>query len=290
MTGTPIQNRLMDLFSLFKFLKPSPFDDLSVFNSEVSDKWKARSDPESVAKLKTLVNCLSLRRPKNTINLPPREDKVTYVDFSDSEWEHYERVRQGTRHRLDSLQESKRGSMVMNALAWINELRLLCNYGLVNSHALRLPELGTNADTTWDQAEAQRSFDLLDEAGLATCSSQGCEQDLTSVATDEDHCDEPWISHTLELLCSLCTKQEGAGVIRLWKVCNHIPRRYEVAVAAGPTETHEPMDRRFSLLQGQALIATGYIPSKIKQVLKDIEGSASDTKRSVVDLVGLHYS
>lgn len=32
-TGTPVQNGVMDLFPVFRFLRYSPYDDPSIFNS-----------------------------------------------------------------------------------------------------------------------------------------------------------------------------------------------------------------------------------------------------------------
>lgn len=196
-TGTPIQNRLMDLFSLFKFLRCSPFNDLKVFNSQVTQKWKARSDPESVAKLKILVNCLSLRRPKTTIELPPRSDDKTELYFNQQEMEDYERVRKRTLFSINSLESGNRengGATFLNALKWVNELRLTCNHGIRNSQETQQAE---QLAPTWSMHEAQARFDQLDEVGLAKCSNATCCQDLSSALSSEivaEHDDEPWIS------------------------------------------------------------------------------------------------
>ena len=67
-TGTPIQNRLTDLASLFIFLRVHPFDDLETFKNHVVKGWKSRSDPEAVAKLKLLISSITLRRSKQPID------------------------------------------------------------------------------------------------------------------------------------------------------------------------------------------------------------------------------
>uniref|UniRef100_A0A8C4QXF1 Transcription termination factor 2 n=1 Tax=Eptatretus burgeri TaxID=7764 RepID=A0A8C4QXF1_EPTBU len=59
-TGTPIQNNLMDLYSIFRFLRCDPFDDLQVWKSKVdSGTAKARE------RLKILVRSLLLHRTKD---------------------------------------------------------------------------------------------------------------------------------------------------------------------------------------------------------------------------------
>ena len=254
MTGTPIQNRLMDLFSLFRFLQAYPFNDPRTFSSEVTEKWKATLDPECVAKLKTLVNCLSLRRPKETIELPARRDQTTIVDFTDEERHHYEKVQNSTSQRINSAFKNKQGPTFLNALRWVNELRSLCNHGLANDKIPRASEQASSTAVSWNQQEAQSNFDRLDQApGLAQCSNTGCGQDLSSISTDEDHCDEPSISETLELLCSSCAANSNLHSMGFLKVCNHYPRRaVEGSVISGTGELHGK-DKKFSILQGQEL-------------------------------------
>ena len=276
-TGTPIQNRLMDLFSLFKFLQSYPFNDRKIFDLEVTEKWRAKSDPESVAKLKTLVNCLSLRRPKETINLPARHDQTIPVDFSDVERCHYEKVKHGTLRRIDSADQGKPGATFLNALKWVNELRLVCNHGVANSHTFKEFEQEPIAEVGWGKVEAQDYFDRLDHADLAKCSK--CEQDLASTMTDEDHCDEPSISETLELLCTSCVSSEGESSTRLMRVCNHLPRGSAVAPTA--IEGEYSSDRKFTITHGQTLLVRGYTPSKIKRVVQDLADSPSTVKRLV---------
>ena len=254
MTGTPIQNRLMDLFSLFKFLQAYPFNDPRIFSSEVTEKWEARSDPECLIKLKMLVNCLSLRRPKETIDLPARMDQTTMVEFTDEERRHHKNVLNSTSQRIESAYKDKQGPTFLNALRWVNELRSLCNHGLASDKIPRTSEQESGTAVSWNQQEAQSNFDRLDQApGLAQCSNTGCGQDLSSISTDEDHCDEPSISETLELLCSSCAANSNVHSMGFIKVCNHHPRRaVEGSVTSSTGELHGK-DKKFSILQGQEL-------------------------------------
>lgn len=81
-TGTPIQNRLTDLAALLKFLQVHPYTDTRLFEADITHLWKAGQAEEAVNRLKKLSRCLVLRRPKTTINLPPRTDLRCPVDFS----------------------------------------------------------------------------------------------------------------------------------------------------------------------------------------------------------------
>lgn len=275
-TGTPIQNRLTDLFSLFKFLQCSPFDDRTVFNTQVTHNWKARSDPDSVAKLKMLVNCLSLRRPKATIELPPRRDNLVALDFNQQEWEDYQRVKAKTLYSLETAGQESRGTTFLNALKWVNELRLICNHGMAtpketNNLVQRPP--------AWGMQEAQARFNQLDVVGLAKCSNANCCQDLSSALSSEtgaDHEDEPWISESLELWCSLCFTGQGKTKTKVFKICNHLPRR---------SQKQDARDEEGK--KGPSCLVTpkkdDRLPTKVRRLLQDLLETPEDTKRSVID-------
>ena len=284
-TATPIQNRLIDLFSLFKFLGCSPFNDQKVFNAQVAQNWRARSDPESVAKLKTLVNCLALRRPKTTIELLPRKDEKIDLDFSREEWEDYQRVRTQTRHKLDGIGEEGEGTKFLNALKWVNELRLICIHGMRNPKATQSIEANPPA---WSLQEAQARFDQLDEVGLAKCSNYACCEDLSSALSSDtgvEHEDDPWISESLELWCSICFKSRGKTNTNVLKICNHLPRRSQKQDAIDEEDEtfleNDPSPRPslITAMKGERL------PTKVRRLLQDLSKAPEGTKRFIITLV-----
>lgn len=62
LTGTPIQNKELDLYSILKFLKCSPFDDLRVWKQLVDNKNAAGHQ-----RLATVMKTLMLRRTKQEL-------------------------------------------------------------------------------------------------------------------------------------------------------------------------------------------------------------------------------
>ena len=130
MTGTPIQNRLSDLSSLIQFLRVNPFDDLSVFDAQILRPWKNRSDVSAVNKLKILVKCITIRRSKGVLQLPPRDDQVRRINFSDKERDTYEALR--LRIKAVALPEtaSKKAESYPHVLRWIDDLRAICSHGM----------------------------------------------------------------------------------------------------------------------------------------------------------------
>lgn len=244
----------------------------------MTQNWKASSDPQCVAKLKTLVNCLSLRRPKTTIELLPRRDDIIRLDFNEQEAEDYKAVKQKTLYNLDRAESSGRGtggSTFLNALKWVNDLRLLCNHGMRNP--IEIDKLVQTAPA-WNSIEAQARFDQLDEVGLAKCSNTACCQDLSSALFNEagaDHDDEPWINESLEIWCSLCFTYKPRRDPNVYKICNHVPRR---------TQTSAGAEYRGDLPPPLGLVTLNNrdrLPTKVQALIQDLLNTPDDIKRSV---------
>lgn len=228
MTGTPIQNRLADLLSLFIFLRYHPFDRPEVFQRHVTERWKAHSDPNAIASLKVLVNFITLRRPKRAIPLPQKIEEVRYLSFSSEEREHYERTKLDMLHKFDSIEQVSSTSSFVNALKWINGLRLICNHGLnynpnseTNLSASQLDSL-----TTWNHQAAEECFEQLCDAGLALCSE--CQADLSPASNDLLDCvgdrhGHPLLAQSLKLLCAPCFLRSGHRY-GYESICNHAGR------------------------------------------------------------------
>ena len=283
-TGTPIQNRLTDLYSLFKFLRCYPFDELGYFNAQVIEKWKAQSDSGSVAKLKLLVNCLSLRRPKTTISLPERTNELKRLDFTERELQQYRQTRDSVSKSIKSVEDGRQalGSPIYsNILQWLNELRLMCNHGMKEFIDMSTMDICAQP---WSPTEAQACFDALENVGLAKCSNITCSQDLSSsLLTSEgtfEHDDDPWISEALELWCKSCFSKQTEKYNQWYPVCNHIPKRalkappktYQVSKdMAGSSDTSKPKD---------CLPTNGLrMSSKYRKLVQDLSETTGDIKR-----------
>lgn len=94
LTGTPIQNKALDVYSILKFLKCSPFDDLRV--------WKRWVDNKNVAghqRLATVMKTLMLRRTKQELtekgelgSLPEKSIEEVMVKLDPDEQLVYEKI------------------------------------------------------------------------------------------------------------------------------------------------------------------------------------------------------
>ncbi|XP_076670956.1 transcription termination factor lodestar [Andrena cerasifolii] len=94
LTGTPIQNKEMDLYSILKFLKCSPFDDLRVWK-----RWVDNRNAAGRQRLATVMKTLMLRRTKQELqtkgeleSLPEKFIEEVVVKLDSQEQLVYEKV------------------------------------------------------------------------------------------------------------------------------------------------------------------------------------------------------
>jgi hypothetical protein len=150
MSGTPIQNSLLDFHGLFKFLHFSPYDDPKVFDEDLSNVWRVKPAEEAAETFKRLLSCIMIRRTKAILNLPCRDNKLLRVPFSHEEQEYYRRIEQPVVDMLD--RTTSNGSHInvpwMTAIQQINKLRLICNMGSVGPSPLSRPSPRGNDDST----------------------------------------------------------------------------------------------------------------------------------------------
>ena len=173
MTGTPVQNRLADLSAMFQFLRVYPYSEPKVFEEQINKPWK-KGDAKAVTRLRAVVRCIALRRPKGVIELPERIDDVRTVTFNEEERQIYESVKASTTSLLDNAisMETRDNKLYLSALQRINSLRMICNLGLT----YRGYSSASIIDQPWDQKSAQKTFGTMESAGTAICTS--CSLDL----------------------------------------------------------------------------------------------------------------
>lgn len=156
-TGTPVQNKLEDLAALLAFLRLKPFDEKGKFLQYIIQPFK-NADPESVPKLRVLIDTITLRRLKDKIKLPPRKDEVIKLHFSTEERRVYDWFAKSAQERVRVLTGQNMGQdrimggrTMIHILRSILQLRLLCAHGKDLLNDEDLAELqGMTAETPID--------------------------------------------------------------------------------------------------------------------------------------------
>ncbi|ERE91540.1 transcription termination factor 2 [Cricetulus griseus] len=104
-TGTPIQNNLLDMYSLMKFLRCSPFDEFSLWKSQVDN-----GSMKGGERLSILTRSLLLRRTKDQLDstgkplvpLPQRRFQLHHLKLSEDEQAVYDVFLARSRSALQS--------------------------------------------------------------------------------------------------------------------------------------------------------------------------------------------
>ena len=184
-TGTPIQNRLGDLCSLLRFLRVHPYDDPRVFEAEISQPWKNVMDKTALEKLQSLIKMIALRRSRTVISLPDRHETLHHVQFTPEENIAYERARMGTVETIESALSSEKptGSAYINAFQRINDLRYICNHGVLPTRANRSHNNHDEA-TMQGPGSFQEELDKFLNASTLACID--CGTDIEEVGEHPD--------------------------------------------------------------------------------------------------------
>jgi SNF2 family DNA or RNA helicase len=127
-TGTPVENRLDELWNLFRFLNPGLLGSHKTFTERFATPIERDQDKNARTLLKKLIRPFLLRRTKSQVleELPPRTDIIQRVELSGEEAAFYEALR---RKALDNLQGSEGqapGERQIRILAEIMRLRRAC--------------------------------------------------------------------------------------------------------------------------------------------------------------------
>jgi superfamily II DNA or RNA helicase len=132
-TGTPIENHLGELWTLFNFINPGLLGSLQRFNARFAIPIEKFNNREARKRLKKLIQPFMLRRLKSQVleELPPRTEVVLQVEMSPEETAFYEALRRQALEKIetDTAPAARRHFRI---LAEITKLRqAACNPRLV---------------------------------------------------------------------------------------------------------------------------------------------------------------
>jgi superfamily II DNA or RNA helicase len=126
MTGTPVENRLSDLWSLFDFVNPGLLGNAKEFGSFTKG---LANDPNGYAGLRKVVNPFILRRLKTDksiiSDLPDKVEVKTWAAMSKKQTVLYSEIINGIKEVLENSEGIQRKGVILSALM---KFKQLCNH------------------------------------------------------------------------------------------------------------------------------------------------------------------
>ena len=164
LTGTPVENRLSELWSILDFLNPNYLGSASDFRRRFAVPIERHHDSERAEKLKHLIRPFVLRRLKRDPDilreLPERMDMKVYCNLTREQAALYEAVVTDMLGQIDRSGGIQRRGLILAALV---KLKQICNHPVQFLSARG--RLGRNEDETLPQrsGKCERLREMLEE-------------------------------------------------------------------------------------------------------------------------------
>lgn len=159
MTGTPVENRLSELWSIMHFVNPGYLGNLRSFERMARRAERLNSDkPYGI--IQALIRPFLLRREKNdpavSVHLPPKEELKWYVTLTPEQSALYEQQLDRLFQRIGALAAMERRGAVLSA---IMRLKQLCDHPAMLHGHVHMP-----VDTLLEQSnKLQRLTEMVEE-------------------------------------------------------------------------------------------------------------------------------
>lgn len=158
LTGTPVENRLLDLWSIFNFLNPGYLGKEAQFRKSFEIPIQKDNDRMKSATLKKLVEPLILRRVKtdpSIINdLPDKVEQKVYCNLTKEQASLYEALVKDVAEKINEVEGMKRKGLILSTLM---KLKQICN------HPAQFLQDGSEFSAARSQ-KLQRLADMAEEA------------------------------------------------------------------------------------------------------------------------------
>ena len=161
LTGTPVENRLGELWSIMRFLNPSYLGSQKEFRRRFSRPIEREGDEEALGRLRKLTGPLVLRRlksdPEVISDLPEKQESKVYCHLTEEQASLYEAVVRDAMAELDESEGIQRKGLVLSMLTSLKQ---------ISNHPAQYLHEGKNP---LESGEAGRSgklgrlFELLEE-------------------------------------------------------------------------------------------------------------------------------
>jgi SNF2 family DNA or RNA helicase len=153
LTGTPVENRLSELWSIMEFCSPGYLGSQGEFRRRFAVPIERHRDKRQAERLRSLVRPFILRRlktdPTVITDLPPLVESRQHVPLTTEQAQLYDSVVNDMLQRVDLAEGIRRRGLVLSALV---KLKQICNHP---AHFLKEARAETDADKAEAKAKAK---------------------------------------------------------------------------------------------------------------------------------------
>jgi SNF2 family DNA or RNA helicase len=166
LTGTPVENRLSELWSIMQFLNPGYLGTRQDFRNQFAIPIERYGDQEATQRLKKLTGPLILRRvktdPQVIQDLPEKVETRVYCQLTDEQASLYQAVVQDAMTDVEESEGIKRRGLVLSMLM---QLKQICNHPMQYLHQGGKNSANTNPDQelAGRSGKLERLMELLEE-------------------------------------------------------------------------------------------------------------------------------
>ncbi len=162
LTGTPVENRLSELWSIMHFLNPGYLGARKAFRENFSLPIERYHDEEAIKQLKQLTTPFILRRvktdPRVISDLPEKVETKVYCALTEEQATLYEAVVQDVMKQIEEEEGIKRRGLVLSMMM---QLKQICNHPVQYLH--QSGKGGTDITLAGRSGKLERLGELLEE-------------------------------------------------------------------------------------------------------------------------------
>lgn len=163
LTGTPVENRLSELWSIMHFLNPGYLGSRKSFRSDFALPIERYGDREATQRLKKMVDPFILRRvktdPRVIEDLPEKIETKVYCHLTEEQATLYQAVVEDAMQQVETSEGMQRRGHVLSMMM---QLKQICNHPVQYLHQVE-KETQSQEDLARRSGKLERLAEMLDE-------------------------------------------------------------------------------------------------------------------------------